>query len=113
MKNATFGISQKDIFDILSAIFCGNSEPKEDLKINPSLNVVIGNPLEMSGNFSKTEEIKKIEKRDLLGELTASFILDGLDVTRKDTLMMVLFDNRTRIANGEKLTHHINLVHRK
>ena len=93
VMNKTFGktvsqLSEKELFDILGAVFYGDA-PDE------------------------LEKTKEPDKRDLLGELTTSFILDGLDVTRKDTLMMVLFDNRTRIANGEKLTHHINLVHRK
>lgn len=113
MHSAISRMSQKDIYDILTAIFGGNSKSKEDSKINPHFKVVIGDPLMMSGVPDEPKETKESEERDLLGELTASFILDGLDVTRKDTLMMVLFDNRLRIANGEKLTHHINLVHRK
>lgn len=113
MHSAISRMSQKDIYDILTAIFGGNSKSKEDSKINPRLKVVIGDLIETSGILNEPEEIKEPEERNLLGELTASFILDGLDVTRKDTLMMVLFDNRLRIANGEKLTHHINLVHRK
>ena len=58
------------------------------------------------------EEPEETEEKDLLGDLTASYILDGLDVTRKDTLLMVLFDNRLRASLGEKITYHINLVYR-
>lgn len=112
MHSAISRMSQKDIYDILTAIFGGNSKSEEDSKINPHFKVVIGDPLMMSGVPDEPEKTEEPKKRDLLGELTASFIIDGLDVTRKDTLLMVLFDNRLRASLGEKITHRINLVYR-
>lgn len=99
----------------LCALFCGADHGvKDDITRVPK--VLCGNPLSdhTDAKYSELpkgiETPKEFEKRDLLGELTTSFIIDGLDVTRKDTLLMVLFDNRLRASLGEKTTHRINLV---